>query len=350
MDLKREIRNTQNLWEVPKRDKEIIFYSEGKNYYPYFEGLLKELTKHGKSPIYITSDPNEDRGFYIDKLLSFFMVHIDCKVFVMTLTDLNKFHLRRSMHKVHYVYIFHSPISTHMIYRFGAFDHYDSILCVGPHQINEIRKSEELYRLKPKELVEAGYYRLEKLYEASQGHTINNQPPVILIAPTWGPFFESYGDSLIEILLREGYEVILRLHPETIKRHSPSSRNGVTLEISIVDMDSLVRSDVLITDWSGIGAKYTFGTEKPVLFIDTSPKVRNKRYKELGIEPVEVSLRNKVGVVVSPNELDKVPEIIKGLLRGRSAYKEEIIRLREKYIYNFGHSSEVGAKYIMELL
>ena len=168
------------FWRTPKAEKAIIFYTEHEGYYPYFEGLIKKLIGEYKRTLcYVTSDPDDPilqrsesriKTFYLNKLLPFFMAFVNCRVFVMTLTGLNQFHLKRSLHPVHYVYVFHSLVSTHMVYRYGAFDHYDSILCVGPHQVKEIRRHEELNQLPKKKLVEAGYYRLERIYKAYQKH------------------------------------------------------------------------------------------------------------------------------------------------------------------------------------
>jgi len=341
--------------KTPIEEKAITFYAEHSNYYPYFEGLIQELGK--EQLCYVTSDYNDPvlgkaGTFYINKLLSWFMAFINCKVLVMTMTDLNLFHIRRSYHPVHYVYVFHSPVSTHMIYRFGAFDHYDSLLCVGQHQIEEIRKQEQLYELKPKRLIETGYYRLEALHKAHQNYNKEDREITILVAPTWGRtnLLEICGEKLLETLLTEDYKVILRLHPETVKRHQFANYDNITLETSVVSMDSLVKADILITDWSGIGLKYAFGTERPVIFIDTPPKVRNPRYKELDIEPIEASLREQIGIVVSPDNLECIPEVISNLLEERETYRKDIVRLREQYVFNFGKSSKVGADYIKELL
>lgn len=342
------IREITNLF---KKKGEVVFYAEHGDYYPYLEGLVRELGIDNVS--YITSDPSDiTKGIYLNRLFPLYMALANCRVLVMTMTDLNLFHIRRSIHPVHYVYVFHSPISTHMIYRFGAFDHYDSILCVGPHQIEEIRKHEKLYGLKPKILVEAGYYRIEKLHEAYKKCNQKTQNLTVLVAPTWGPtnLLEICGKELLGILLNEGYKVILRLHPETVKKTQLSTYKNITLETSVVNMDSLIKSDILITDWSGIGLKYAFGTERPVIFIDTPPKVRNPRYKELDIEPIEYHLRSKIGTIMPPSELNKIPQTIQNLLTNRENYKPIIKELRNKYIFNLGKSSKVGTDYIRGLL
>ena len=359
VNLLKEIADFHRFFQrTPKAQKVIVFYAEHQDYYPYFEGLIRELLDgHSQTLCYITSDPDDPilqspelgiRTFYLNKLLPFFMAFVNCRVFVLTLTDLNQFHLRRSINPVHYVYVFHSLVSTHMIYRFGAFDYYDSILCVGPHQIKEIRKQEELYSLKPKSLVETGYYRLERLHKAYSEYNKGSDEISVLVAPTWGAsnLMEICGEELFRILLDGDYKITLRLHPETVKRHRYLIRDNILLETSVGNMDSLINADILITDWSGIGMKYAFGTERPVIFIDTPRKVNNPKYEELGIEPVESFLRDKIGVIVSPESLDTIPEVIYDLILNRSAYRKGIIELRRKHVYAFGHSAEIGARYI----
>ena len=120
--------------------------------------------------------------------------------------------------------------------------------------------------------------------------------------------------------------------------------------MSVVSDDSLIRADVLISDYSGIALEYAFGTERPVLFLDVPIKIRNQRFKELGSEPLELSLRSEIGVVVSPGELDSVPTVISDLILNRLAYNKKLAELRNTYVYEFGHSSEIGAEHIVNIV
>ena len=86
-------------------------------------------------------------------------------VMVLTMLDLGNFQLKRSLHPVHYVYVFHSMGSTHMVDHENSYDHYDSLLCAGPHHVEEIRRREQLKGLPPKHLFPRGYPRLERLVE-----------------------------------------------------------------------------------------------------------------------------------------------------------------------------------------
>jgi len=362
------------FWRTPEEEKAIVFYTEHGDYYPYFEGLIERLIgEHNRTLCYVTSDAGDPilrrsesriKTFYLNKLLPFFMAHVSCSVFVMTLTDLNQFHLKRSLNPVHYVYVFHSLVSTHMIYRYGAFDHYDSILCCGPHQVREIRRHEGLNQLSPKSLVEAGYYPLERIYQAYQRYPSEKPLSVtkktILVAPSWGDanILESCGERLVELLLETGYEVIVRPHPETVRR-SPAlvalfasefgNNPRFALETSVATHDSLLRADVLICDWSGVALEYAFGTERPVLFLDVPAKIQNQRFRELDIEPLELSLRSEIGVIVPLQKLNTVPQVISKLMEDSVVFKERIAELRERNVYCFGHSSDIGAQCIVTL-
>ena len=191
-------------------------------------------------------------------------------------------------------------------------------------------------------------------------HSLGGENSTILIAPSWGAenILESCGERLVELLLDKGYKVIVRPHPETVRRSPKLIDNmakkfddnpNFTLEWSIATFESLLRSDVLICDYSGVALEYAFGTERPVLFLDVPYKVQNQEFRELDMEPIELSIRSKIGVVVSSKKLDAVPKVIQELKANRIQYRERVVKLREENIYAFGHSSVIGAKYIIDL-
>ena len=66
------------------------------------------------------------------------------------------------------------------------------------------------------------------------------------------------------------------------------------------ETDSILRSDILVCDWSAMAMEYAMGLEKPVLFIDVPSRIRNPNWQELGIEPVETTIREQVGEVLAP--------------------------------------------------
>ncbi len=374
MKIIKEISDYSRFFKKTKKEhKDIVFYAEHTGYYPYFEGMINEIVyKQHKTICYITSDSkdpilkNENpliKVFYIKKKLANFFKSLDCRVFVMTLTDLNNYYLKKSSN-IHYVYAFHSIVSTHMMYNFGAFDYYDSVLCVGPHHIKEIQLFEKQNNLTKKKLIEAGYFRLERIYKSYKNikkQKIKNEKLTVLIAPSWGEenILESCGDELINLLLNNNYKVIVRPHPETIRRYPYliqklaykfTLNDNFTLEKSIVTDDSILKSDVLICDCSGIALEYAFGTERPVIFLDVPLKIKNKKYKELNMVPIELSLRTKIGKLISIDKLNTLPEIINNLENFNRVFKSNIVEQRNKYIFNFENSSKISVDHILSLL
>ena len=72
---------------------------------------------------------------------------------------------------------------------------------------------------------------------------------------------------------------------------------GFYLEESTVSQDSFYHSDIMVSDWSGVAFEYALGLKKPVIFVDVPRKVNNQKYKEIQIDPIEVIIREHMGVV-----------------------------------------------------
>jgi hypothetical protein len=125
--------------KLPAAERRVVFYSEGRTYVGFLAPVMESLAeRHGDRVCYLTSDANDPflvsgdqrfRSFYIGRgaaMITAFQT-LKATVLVMTAPDLNSFHIKRSVHPVHYAYLFHSMVSSHMIYREGAFDHFEAI-------------------------------------------------------------------------------------------------------------------------------------------------------------------------------------------------------------------------------
>ena len=355
--------------------RNVVVYSESGQDWHQFEGLIAEISHHHKRKIsYVTSDsadPGLDfkhanfRSFLIPEGLSrtiFFQVK-QADVCVLTMMDLDNLQLRRSLHPVHYIYLFHSMGSTHMVDHENSFDHYDTLFCAGPHQQKEIRRREALKNLPAKDLYDYGHPRLEQVMALKDKDSVAAplpESPQVLVAPTWGEesIFNLCGEALIKILLDNGFRVIMRPHyhskrltPDLIDRlrRQFQDRNEFEYVDQMGETDSLLRSHLLISDWSGMALEYALGLEKPVLFIDVPRRIRNPNWEQLGIEPMESAIRRSVGRVLSPDELAKAPQLIRELLAEPDAFADSIRQLRETVVYRLGHSIPDGAARIVEL-
>ena len=137
-------RAMRRFQKLRPAERSIVFYSEGAAYWVHFEPIVDYLVdKLGRTICYVSSSP-DDPGLHqgILRILPFcigegsvrtmWFSWLQADVMVMTMPDLQSFHIKRSRWRVHYVYVYHSLVSTHMIYRAGAFDHYDTVFCAGP--------------------------------------------------------------------------------------------------------------------------------------------------------------------------------------------------------------------------
>ena len=364
--------------DLKQNERDVVFYSENENSMLIFKSLISELTnKHNLNICYVTSSKDESilkkpnnriKSFFIGDgvVRTKFFLNLKAKILIMTMPDLETFHIKKSkVYPVHYVYLFHSMVSTHLVYRRSAFEHFDSIFCVGNYQLDEIRSTEKLYDLKPKNLIRYGYSHLDNLLEKYSKRILlpkNNENKLhILLAPSWSDdgLFENFGEKVIDILLREGYKVTFRPHPMTQKKSKKkidritekfSKNESFLLEQNIFNFDSFLFSDIMITDWSGAALEFAFAFEKPVLFIDVPKKINNPEYEKIPQVPIEVSIREKIGKIILPTDLELIPNEIKMLYGQTKELRDKITKIRNELIFNVGESKKDGAEEIIKLL
>jgi hypothetical protein len=355
--------------------KQIVFYSENQNSWIIFESIINELiNNHNVDICYVTSSKEEPvlkinnkkiNTFYIGEGISRtkFFLNLKTNILIMTMPDLETFHIKKSkVHYVHYAYIFHAMVSTHLVYRKNAFDNFDSIFCVGEYQIDEIKNTEKIYNLKPKKLHKSGYIHLDNLIKK---YSIINKEEVkqtqILLAPSWGKngLFETIIEDVIEILLKSKYKVILRPHPMSLKLSKKKiksiekkflTNHDFKLELELPNFDSFLFSDIMISDWSGVALEFAFAFEKPILYIDVPKKINNPDFENIPNIPIEVSIREKIGKIILPSEIELIPNQIENLKIESYKIKKEIKKIRENMIFNIGNSEKKIAESIIEIL
>ncbi len=363
-----------------KTARKIVFYAERpidwRYYVDYVEHLLTNpgveicyITSNIKDPIFATSE-KRIKPFFIKNALGPTFAKLDSKVLVMTTPDLNQGFVKRAPDPVQHIYAYHGISSVHQCYRLGGLDHFDSLLCIGQYQIDELRKQEEVYKLKKRDLPLVGYPLLERIYREHQAYlaskTGGNQAPIVLVAPTWDParkssIMDCCIDELVDVLARTGMTVWLRPHPEFVKRfpkviESVQKRidkhkyTNISFQMALESMQCLHEADVLITDHSTIAVDYALGTERPVLFIDTPIRIDNPERDKLGMEPVENKYRSKLGVRVKPGELDTVPTVLKEMIQDRPKFAETVPALRDIFVANWLSAGQIGGDYILSLV
>ena len=357
-------------------NKHLVFYSESSGFYKYYKRMIEWLTSHSNVKIhYITNDPN-DIVFEIAKtnkqLLPYFIgenklipmfLKMEAKMVIMTVPDLDNFHIKRSYvdKNVEYVFMDHALSSINMLSRKGAFDHYDTIFCAGQHVCDEVIATEKLYGLPQKNIVKCGYGLMEDLTESYNAWRAENSgrefENFILLAPSYQKdnILDSCLDTVVEGL-KKCTKVIIRPHPQYVRRF-PQKWNlieekykndpMVDTQSDFSSNDTIYKAALVVTDWSNISYEFSFSTLRPALLINTPMKVINPDYMDIGVEPIDISLRKKIGIEVSGKNADEVYEAASKLINEKVISPEHLTAVRDETLFNFMHSAEVCGKYIL---
>jgi len=371
-----EWNNLKKFENLSDFERSIVFYAENEASMNHFRTLIFELTERMNFQIcYITSVKNDQilssknkniLSFYIGEgaARTKFFLSLRAKILVMDMPDLDRYHIKRSKaYPVHYIYLFHSMFSIHSYLRKGALDNYDTIFCVGSHHVNELRTTEKLYGLKPKTIVNYGFGRLDTLLQEKEkfAKSDSNLKDLILITPSYGDenLLEKCGIELIDTLLKSDFRVLLRPHFRTLrdsKELIDSIKNKFGKNPSFIFEDGVIppeyfhNSICMISDWSGISMEYAFTFERSVIFIDVPKKILNPDADDLPLEPIEISIRKKIGHIVSTNNIREIPNIINNLNNNTEDFKKQLKLIRQNTVFNISTSSKIGANYIEKLI
>ena len=371
-ETKREKQDYKKFFSVV--NKHLVFYSESSGFYKYYQGMIEYLLENTNLVIhYITSDPDDKifelaktqdkiRPYFIgEKRLITLMMKMEADVVVMTMPDLENYHIKRSYisKNIEYVYIPHGMDSLNLTMRTGSMDHYDTVFCVGKHQKEEIEKTEAAYGLPKKTLVDWGYSLLDEMREdyAKLPHE-ENTVKKILIAPSWQQdnIVDSCLEQILDNLKGKGYQITVRPHPQHVRHRGEfmeqlkvkyEQDKDVEIQTDFSSNNTVFEADLMITDWSGIAYEYAYTTQKPVLFINTPMKIMNPEYQKIDTVPLNILLREEIGCSLNLDELNQLSDKVKMLLECKADYYEKIGSFVQEYVYNHGTSAEVGAKYMI---
>ncbi len=354
------------------KDTDIIFYSEGKQYWPVFLPIIKALENKGTACAYLTSD-KDDPGldykseFYGCKFIgnltmtSVYLNKLKAKFVGMTTPQLDVMMIRRSKNVQHYGHIVHAPIDV-FTYRKFAFDYFDSVFCSGSHQIEGIKKLEEKRGTDKKLLLETGltYYDI-MMDEVRNMPSIEKKNKVVLVAPTWKEYSitNRFGVEFFKNLLNNSnYDVIFRPHPqsyvsfpEIIGEIEKEFENEPRLSIDRQPLgtESMAKADLMISDLSGVFWDFAFLYSKPVLLLKTEfDTIEGFEGSELNYEMWEMRERSKLGKIFDENDITNINNIVTELLENPPSM--QLQELKEESVYNFGKAGKVAANQIMEIV
>lgn len=309
----------KNLIKILFLEKlDYIFFSENLTYQNYFIPLISKIDKK-KTIVYLSSDKKDFvsqenvRNFYIGSGLirSFIFLSVRAKFLLLTLTDIDNHDIKKFKNVDYYGYIFHAVNSAHRAFTPNAFDNYDLIFCVGKYHNEEIRKLENFNKSKTKKLINSGYLYFDYLKKNCDLKSCQN---AILIAPSWNyskeNFFERNCFNLIKNLLQENLKVILRPHPEHFIRSKTtidkindelSGNINFLLDTKFNNIDSMNKSEILITDCSGIAPEFLFLYKRPIIYFDNYKKIHNENFSKINPITFEDNVKKIFGYTFNSN-------------------------------------------------
>lgn len=351
----------------------LVIFSEGKSYWGTFRPIVNELIKRKIHFRYISLDLHDPAltianeymhsQLYLKGEWSFYkLASIKTPVMLSTTPNIGSqgYPMRKSPDVQKLVHVFHA-VSDTSHYRLGALDFYDSVIMVGPHQEETLRKIESIRQIQEKELVALGLPYLDDLYAHMPQHetTETADKKTILVAPSWGKkgCFSEYGVGFVKDLVAAGFEIIIRLHPQS---YTYEPNNVAAWQMQLMECENVIwdkalfahdvmdKSDVLISDTSSVRFDYAFLYSKPVITLDIHRDNQDEfesRYQETTWSERSAPL---IGEIVKAEGIQDLTGVVHRVLDAQTA--SGIDEFRNKTIMNFGESAPHIVDYLLDKL
>ncbi|MCR5589911.1 MAG: CDP-glycerol glycerophosphotransferase family protein [Lachnospiraceae bacterium] len=272
-----------------------VIFSDSKRYWNVFKPVCDEFEKRKIDVEYWTMSPDDPalsenyshvRAVFIgegNKAFSKLNI-MNAGVVLATTPGLDVLQWKRSKNVGTYIHILHQPGDT-TFYRMFGLDHYDSVLISGEYEEKQLRDIEKLRGIKPRETCLTGITYLDTMkarYEAEKGDgSIDKKAgeKTVLLAPTWGEtaILSRFGEKIISALVETGYEIIIRPHPQSFESEKELMDR---LQTKFPESDKLhwnrdndnfevlKKSDIMITDFSGVMFDYALIFDRPFIYAD----------------------------------------------------------------------------------
>lgn len=329
-----------------------VIFSDDKRYWTVFEPVCREMDRRGREIVYMTASPDDPalknaythvKAEFIGKDNRAFarLNFLNATIVLSTTPSLDIYQWKRSKNVQYYVHIPHAA-SEIVLYRMFGIDYYDAILLSGDYQALDVRNLEKLRGLPEKELVKVGIPYMDEMAARLErlGPAAEHKCTTVLLAPSWGQsaIFSVYGGRILDVLMRTGYHIIIRPHPqsfvsekdllEKLMKDYPAS-DQVEWNRDTDNFDVLNRSDILISDFSGVIFDFSLVFNKPVIYTDPQFDVGPYDAWWLKTPLWTSSALPRLGRQLTENNMEHLQEVIDSCLtdpqyaEGRRSVKEE---------------------------
>lgn len=354
--LKLEVLFSGGKVKADSKRKKYVVYNEGKQYLNVFKPVLDAFEKRQTELCYLTSMQDDPllsgykfvKGEYIGEGNKAFarLNMLSADVVLMTTPGLDVYQMKRSKNVRHYAHLRHGSGDATM-YRLFGLDYFDSVLLTGDYQKDDIRFLENARGIKQKELVTVGCTYLDELKRKMDSLLKEeNHEFTVLLCPSWGPsaILSKYGEKLLDPLVKTGWKIIIRPHPQSKKSESEMlSRlqkkyqkcENVEWNFDANNIKALKRGDIMISDFSSVIYDYTFLCDKPVMYVNANLDLRiydaSEVYNPDGTNKKiwQFATLEKIGIELKEEDFPHIKDVIQNasdsptLAQARKKAKEE---------------------------
>ena len=340
-----------------------VIYAEDKRYWLFFETVLDELERREIEVYYFTTSEDDPvfssnykyiKGKYIGKgNKAYAFLNFLSAEFVLTTTPhLDVFQWKRSKNVKHYSNMIHAPGGA-LMYRLFSFDYFDSVLVPNEKEILELRMIERTRGTPEKQFVIVGntFFDkcMEKINQIKNDDSQHDKNFTVLVSPSWGKsaLLSSFGEKLLDPLSKTGWHIIIRPHPQSlivekkiidtlIEKYKDCS--NFEWDYNHENIYSLSRSDVMISDFSGIIFDYVFLFNKPVIINNQDLNINLFDAQDLQQEPYYLQSLKKIGLQFDSTVVENIKDIILNL-----SQDSQMQNIREEIKQNmWQHQGESG--------
>ena len=361
--------------KIDKNKLPIVIFSDHKRYWNVFKPICEELEKRGQKAYFYTASPDDpalEYGKTCKNVVCEFIGEgnkafsrlniLNAYIVLSTTPGLDVYQWKRSKTVNHYVHILHAPGNISLYRMFGT-DYYDALLLSGDHQVKQTRDLEKLRNLPEKkiELVGITYLdEMKKRLDAQPASGKKNGKPVVLLAPSWGPsgILTKYGAPFIDELIATGYHIIVRPHPQSfsaeadlmdkLMKQYPENEN-FEWNRDNDNFDVLARSDIMISDFSGVIFDFLLVFDKPIMYANAGFSKDPYDAWWLDETPYTFEILPKVGKEITDNYKGNLKSMIDECINDPS-YEAARREVKNTAWKNIGHATESVCDYLMDTL
>ena len=355
----------------PDDGKKLVIFGENGNYWPVFKTTAERLTERKIRFYYLTTDIDDPalmvesdymQPRYIgDGAGAYYkMSHLSADILYTTTPNIGTagYPIARSPNVKKIVFVGHVFGTIECVWlRKFACDKYDEIIASNDTVEERVRHLEKIRHLPEKKVCVCGCPYLDVLNDRLKNVSTQTDGKTVLIGSSWGDkgCLNVYGTDFIERLAKAGYNVIVRPHPQSLisekemirkYREKLKKYENVSWSFDVDGIPAMAKSDVMISDVSGVRFDYFALLQRPVLVLEM-PEIDLDAYDYGDLREIMAKFRpeEEMGAVLPKDKIDRIEDVVAGLIKNQKNrnYQE----IRDKYAFNFGRAGRVIADHLI---